>query len=65
MNIPDNYDMWEAHERQQEKLLERLPECEICGKTIQDDYYYEINDSIICEDCLNENHRKNVEDFVS
>lgn len=62
--IPDNYDLWEAHEREQEKLLEELPECENCGKTIQDDFYYEINDSIICEDCLNDNYRKRTEDFA-
>lgn len=63
--IPDNYDQWEAHERELEEQLEELPECENCGKTIQDDFYYEINDSIICEDCLNDNHRKRTEDFVS
>ena len=63
--IPDMYDMWEAHEREKEKLLEKLPECEICGQTIQEDFYYEINDAIICEDCLNIHHRKRVEDFIS
>lgn len=65
MNIPDVYDLWRDHEREQEKLLERLPNCEICGKIIQDDFYYEINDAIICEDCLNENYRKRTEDFIS
>ncbi len=65
MNIPDNYDQWEAHEREKEKLLELLPECEICGVTIQDDFYFEINDAIICESCLIEHHRKRTEDFIS
>lgn len=65
MNIPDNYDLWEAHEAEQEKLLELLPECEICGVTIQDDYYFEINDAIICEKCMNEQYRKRTEDFIS
>lgn len=64
MNIPDNYDLWEAHEAEQEKLLEKLPECESCGELIQDDFYYEINDSIICEHCLNEHFRKRTEDFI-
>lgn len=64
MNVPDNYDLWEAHEANQEKLLEKLPECEICGHPIQDDFYYEINDAIICENCLNNHHRKRTEDFI-
>lgn len=65
MPIPDNYDMWLAHETRQEKLLERLPRCECCDKRIQDDFFFEINDAIICEKCLNENHRKRTEDFVT
>lgn len=65
MNTPDNYDLWEAHEAEQQKLLELLPECEICGVTIQDDYYFEINDAIICENCMNEQYRKRTEDFIS
>lgn len=64
MNVPDNYDLWEAHEAEQEKLLELLPECEICSVTIQDDYYFEINDAIICEKCMNEQYRKRTEDFI-
>jgi hypothetical protein len=65
MSIPDVYDLWEDHEREKEKLLEQLPNCEICGKIIQDDFYYEINDAIICEECLIDNHRKRTEDFIS
>lgn len=65
MNVPDAYDLWEAHEAEQEKLLELLPECEICGVTIQEDYYFEINDAIICENCMVEQYRKRTEDFIS
>lgn len=32
--------------------------CAICGNPIcVDDYYYEINDEKICEDCMIENYR--------
>lgn len=65
MNVPDVYDLWEAHEARQEKELELLPECEICGKTIQDDFYFDIHDVIMCESCMIENHRKRTEDFIS
>ena len=50
MRVPDNYDMWLAHEAEQEKALAERPCCEYCGKPIQDDYYYEINGDIICEE---------------
>lgn len=65
MKIPDNFDMWEANEARLEKLLERLPECENCGCKIDDDFYFDINDAIFCEDCLNIHHRKRVEDFIA
>ena len=62
--IPDNYDMWEAHERRAEARIAELPVCERCGKPIQGDYLYLINDEFICEKCLNREFRWNVEDFI-
>ena len=49
---------FERHEREQAKLLAQLPECTYCGEAIQGDYYYEINDEVICEECLNSFFRK-------
>lgn len=51
-NIPDNYDLWESHDREQRRSLEQLPVCDICDERIQEDYYYHINDEYICPDCL-------------
>lgn len=42
----------------------KLPKCSCCGEPIQDDYYFEINDEIICESCLIDNHRKRTEDYI-
>lgn len=64
MNVPDNYDMFLAHERKAEAALEELPVCEDCGKPIQDDYLFVIEDKLVCEKCLNKNYRRNVEDFI-
>ena len=47
----------EARDRDQQEGLDRLPVCACCGEPIQDDYYYEIGDEILCEECLNENYR--------
>lgn len=62
--IPDNYDRWSEHDRQQEEALEKLPECDYCGEHIQDDYCFMINDEIICEKCLKDNFRKATEDLI-
>ena len=63
MNIPDNYDRWKQHDVEQQEQLDKLPLCSICDERIQDDYYFEINDECICEDCLNDNFRKDIEEW--
>lgn len=63
--IPDNYDKWVEHDAEQQRRLEMLPQCECCGEYIQDDFYFDINDEIICWECLKANHRKRTEDFIS
>ena len=65
MNIPDNYDLWEEHEAEQERRLAQLPECDHCGKPIQDEHYFDINGDVMCEECLIENFRKDTDDYVS
>lgn len=62
MNIPDNYDQWEAHERQQEKWLDSRPKCDRCRQAIQDDFCYETEDGLFCEECLLDKYRKPIED---
>ena len=60
MNIPDNYDLWEAYDREQEKRIAQLPNCAYCTDPIQADFYYEINGANICEHCLDQFFRKEV-----
>ena len=57
--IMDHY----RHEAEQEKALERLPECCECGERIEDDFCYVINDEIICETCM-EQYRKFTTDVM-
>jgi hypothetical protein len=45
---------------EKEEMAEDLPECDICGRTI-DDHYYNIYGEIMCEICLDENFRLMVE----
>ena len=61
--MPDNYSMWEHHGREKEKWLESRPQCDYCQEHIQDDHYFEINGVVICLECLEDNFRKEIDDF--
>ena len=61
--IPDNYDLFKEHEREQERRLRRRPVCHECCERIQSDFCFEINDELICEDCLDTNHKRSTENY--
>lgn len=56
-----DYDRYDA---EQTTKFKQYPLCSYCCDPIFDDYLYEINDEVVCEDCLNEHFRKNVEDYI-
>ena len=60
-SIPDNYDLWEQHEREIENMRDQLPVCDVCDVPIDDDFYYEINGENICADCMETYFKKEVE----
>lgn len=62
--VPDNYDAWSKKEREEYLELSKLPLCAECGEPIQDDYCYELENGLICEDCMENNHRVNTEDYM-
>ena len=53
----------ERYYAEQQARLSRLPVCIHCGEKIQDDYYYDIGNEIICEECLNDIYRNDIEDY--
>lgn len=55
---------FERYDREQQDKLAALPVCSECGEAIQDEYFYLINGENICEECLKDNYRKQVADFV-
>ena len=65
MTIPDNYDLYKAHEREQEQRLAELPVCVVCDQPIQGEHLYLINDEFVCPECLERDFRKEVDDYVS
>ncbi len=62
--VPDYADLHAAYEAEQERQLDKLPKCDYCGEPITDDYCYNINGDIICEECLNDNFRKPTDDYI-
>lgn len=57
MYIPDYNDLLDQYEYEREKALELLPECSNCGEKIQTEKCYEINDELICLECIKELER--------
>lgn len=55
---------YDRHDAEQARQLAKLPRCSECDEPITDDYLYEINDELICPDCLKENYRKWVDDYI-
>lgn len=55
---------FERHDAEQQRELDRLPRCAECDEPIQTEHCFEINDELICPECLMTNHRKWVEDYV-
>ena len=64
MYVPDNYDLWKSHDAEQQKQLDRLPRCSECERPIQEEFCYEVNGELVCDECMNNNHRKWVDDYV-
>ena len=52
---------FERYDAEQQALMDELPVCDYCEEPIQDNYYYEIGNECLCENCLNEQFRKDVE----
>lgn len=47
----------------QQAWEDSLPHCECCGEPL-DEYVWNIDDQILCDDCAREKYRRDVEDFV-
>ena len=56
-----DFDRWEAEQRREE---ERLPKCDFCGEPINNDFLYDLDGSLACEECLVQNFRKRTEDYM-
>lgn len=58
----DNYDLWAAHDDEQEAKLRRLPVCCDCKDHIQQESAVRINGKWFCDRCL-EDMREEIEEW--
>ena len=53
---------FERYAAEQERWLHQRPLCDYCENHIQGAFYYEINGDCICEGCLSEHFRREVQE---
>ena len=51
MKRMDNLDLFERHDAEQERKLQKLPVCDKCKNPIQQEKAVYYNDQWICEEC--------------
>ena len=50
--LPDNFDLYDAHERKQSEELKRRPVCSECDEPITGEHCYVIHGDFYCEKCM-------------
>ena len=62
-DIPDVLDMWEAHDIEQSRRLERLPKCFHCGDPVQQEFAVRLDGhGWLCDQCIKNNMEEVPED---
>ena len=52
------------YDREQERRASRYPLCKYCGERIMGDFVFVFDGECMCEECLNEEHRFYVDDYI-
>lgn len=55
---------FEYYDAKREESLNNLPVCYECEEPIQDDACYEFDGEYVCENCLEQNHRRWTENIA-
>ena len=52
------------YDAERQKEIDKLPKCDVCGNPIQDEDLYDLDGTLVCEECLNAEYRKSVDDYI-
>lgn len=55
--IPDYNDLIQQKQLAEEREADKLPECVYCGEKIRTEKCYEINDELVCLECMKDFER--------
>lgn len=56
-----DFERYDAYLARREAML---PVCEKCGESIRDYKYFEIDNEILCSDCVDDLYGRSTEDFL-
>lgn len=54
---------WDRYCAEEDEWEDKLPVCDECKDPIHDDYYFDIEGYLYCEECLAKSYRKSTEDY--
>lgn len=52
------------YDAEQQEQLDRLPKCIYCHEPIQDDYLFNVDGELYCEDCMEDLFKRPVENYM-
>ena len=62
--LQDNYDLFARHDAEQEAELEKRPVCSCCCHPIQDEFCYQVDEEILCAECMDYAYRVSTENLM-
>jgi formylmethanofuran dehydrogenase subunit E len=62
--IPDNYEIRRQYEDRMARRRLRFPKCSVCEERILDDYLFEINGELFCEECMKDSFRQDTDMYI-
>ena len=60
----DPLDDFDYLDRRRAEREAKLPQCEKCGRHIDDDTYFEVDGEILCEGCMHDLYARSTEDWL-
>lgn len=60
----DPLDDFDLLDREMARREARLPVCDNCGQRIRDEFYYDVEGEVFCEECLKDLFQRSTADYI-